>query len=136
MLEKIKGLILLAISSAVVLTGCGDSTSGYGLYRSRDMVTVFVPLPETSEIADVKIDNKALHVDIDTGEKIVPRVIQLRGRFFPVAEPDETVETHGQNRINGYAVLHLRAFDTKHKVLKIHQTLCLQVLRFQNNYTR
>ena len=118
MLEKIKGLILLAISSAVVLTGCGDSTSGYGLYRSRDMVTVFVPLPETSEIADVKIDNKALHVDIDTGEKIVPRVIQLRGRFFPVAEPDETVETHGQNRINGYAVLHLRAFDTKHKVSK------------------
>lgn len=118
MLEKIKGLILLAISSAVVLTGCGDSTSGYGIYRSRDMITVFVPLPETSKIADVKVDDKALHIDIDTSEKIVPRAIKLRGRFFPVAEPDETVEIHSQNRINGYAVIHLRAFDTKHNVSK------------------
>ena len=118
MIEKIKGLILLAISPIVVLTGCGDSNGGYGIYRSRDMVTVFVPLPDTSEIAEVTIDNKALRINIDTGEKIVPRVVQLRGRFFPVAEPEETVESHGENRINGYAVIHLRAFDTKHKVSK------------------
>ena len=38
--------------------------------------------------------------------------------FFPVVEPDETVEIHGQNRINDHAVIHLRAFDTKHKVSK------------------
>ena len=118
MIKKIKGLILLAISPIVVLTGCGDASGGYGVFRSRDMVTVFVPLPDTSEIAEVKIDDKALHINIDTGEKIVPRVIQLRGRFFPVAEPDETVEIHGENRINGYVVIHLRAFDTKHKVSK------------------
>ena len=115
---KINGLTLLTISLIIWLSGCGDSTSGYGLFRNRDHVAVFIPLPDTSEIAEVKIDNKALHVDIDTGEKIVPRVIQLRGRFFPVAEPDETVEIHGQNRINDYAVIHLRAFDTKHKVSK------------------
>ncbi|RKU20656.1 hypothetical protein C6503_05535 [Candidatus Poribacteria bacterium] len=114
---KIKGLILTALSLAVVgLAGCGDSTSGYGIYRSNDIVTVFIPLPDTSEIAEVKIDNKALHVDIDRDEKIAPRVIKLQGRFFPVVEPDETVEIHGQNRINDYAVIHLRAFDTKHKV--------------------
>ena len=112
---KIKGLILLAISLLIWLSGCGDSTGGYGIFRNRDLVTVFVSLPDTSEIADVKVDNKALHIDIDTGEKIVPREIQLRGRFFPVVEPDETVEIHGKNRINDFAVIHLRAFDTKHK---------------------
>ena len=115
---KIKGLTLLAISLTIGFIGCGDSTGGYGIFRSRDMVTVFVPLPDTSEVAEVKIDNKGLRIDIDTGEKIVPRVIQLRGRFFPVAEPDEVVEIHGQNRINDYAVIHLRAFDTTHKVSK------------------
>jgi len=116
---KIKKLILLTINFAVVgFMGCGDSTGGYGIYRSNDIVTVFIPLPDTSEIAEVKIDNKALHVDIDAGEKIVPRVIQLRGRFFPVVEPDETVEIHGQHRINDHAVIHLRAFDTKYKVSK------------------
>ena len=118
MLKTIKGLILLAISSIVVLAGCGDATGGYGIYRNNDMVTVFLPLPDTSEIAEVKIDNKALHININTGEKIVPRVIKLRGRFFRVAEPDETVESHGENRINGYAVIHLRAFHKKYKVSK------------------
>ncbi|MYG06357.1 hypothetical protein F4167_07030, partial [Candidatus Poribacteria bacterium] len=113
---KIKGLILLTINLAVVgFIGCGDSTGGYGIYRSNEIVTVFIPLPDTSEIAEVKIDDKALHVDIDAGEKIVPRVIQLRGRFFPVVEPHETVEIHGQHRINDHAVIHLRAFDTKYK---------------------
>ena len=113
---KIKWMILLAIS--IVLAGCGDSNSGYGIFRSRDIITVFVPVSDASEIAEVKVDHKALHVDIDTGEKIVPRVIQLRGRFFPVVEVDETVEIHGKNRINDYAVIHLRAFDTKYKVSK------------------
>ena len=118
-MPKIRELTLLAISClTMVFAGCGDSTGGYGIFRSNDLVTVFIPLSDTSEIAEVKIDNKALHVNIDTGEKIVPHVIQLRGRFFPVAEPDETVESHGENRINDYAVIHLRTFDTKHKVSK------------------
>ncbi len=118
MMIKIKGLILLTISLAVMLTGCGDSNGGYGIFRSRDLITVFVPLPDTSEIAEVKVDNKVLHIDIDTGEKIVPRVIQLQRRLFQVVEPDETLEIHGKNRINDYAVIHLRAFDTKYKVSK------------------
>ncbi len=49
---KIRGLICLVISFAAILAGCGDSTGGYGIFRSRDMITVFVPLPDTSEIAD------------------------------------------------------------------------------------
>ena len=128
---KIKVLILLAISLVIWLSGCGDSTGGYGIFRSWDIITVFVPLRDTSEIAEVKIDNSALHIDIDTGEKIVPRVIQLRGRFFSVVESDETVEIHGQNRINDHAVIHLRAFDTKHKVSKF---IKLYVSKFYDGF--
>ena len=113
---KIKGLILLLVISLLIwLSGCGDSSSGYGIFRSRDIITVFVPLPDTSEIADVKVDNKGLRINIDTGEEIVPRTIQLQRRLFKVVEPNETVEIHGKNRINDYAVIHLRAFDRKYR---------------------
>ena len=115
---KIKGLIFLAITLAIGLAGCGDSTEGYGIYRSSDMVTVFVPLPDTSDIAEAKVDNNTLHIDIDTGEKIVSREIKLQSRLVRAVEPDETVEIHGRNRINDYAVIHLRAFHKKYKVSK------------------
>lgn len=115
-MPKIKGLIFLAIILAIGLASCGDSTGGYGIYRSRDMVTVFVPLPDTSEIAEAKVDNEVLHIDVDTGEKIVPRKIKLRSRLIQVIDADETLEIHGRNRINDYAVIHLRAFHKKYKV--------------------
>lgn len=115
-MQKIKGLTLLTISLVIWLSGCGDSTGGYGIFRSSDMVTVFVPLPVTSEIADLKVDNKALRIDIDTGEEIVSREIKLQRRLLQVVESDETLEIHGRNRINDYAVIHLRAFHTKYKV--------------------
>ncbi len=115
-MQKIKVLTFLTISLVTWLSGCGDSTGGYGIFRSSDMVTVFIPLPDTSEIAAVKVDDKALHLDIDTGEKIVPREIKLQRRLLQVIEPDETVEIHGRNRINDYAVIHLRAFHKKYKV--------------------
>ena len=111
-----KRQIVLVLCFVLILIGCGDSTGGYGIFRSSDMVTVFVPLPDTSEIAEVKVDNKALHLDIDTGEKIVPREIKLQRRLLQVIEPDETVEIHSKNRINDYAVIHLRAFHKKYKV--------------------
>ena len=113
---KIKGLIFLAIPLAIGLAGCGDSTGGHGIYRSRDMVTVFVPLPDTSEIAETKVvEDKTLHIEIDTGEKIVPREIKFQTRFFPVVDPDETLEIHGRSRINDYVVVHLRVTHPEHK---------------------
>ena len=133
---KIKGLTLLAISLTIGFIGCGDSTGGYGIFRSRDLITVFVPLPDTSEIADVKVDNKALHLDIDTGEKIVPREIKLQRRLLQVVESDETVEIHGKNRINDYAVIHLRAFDTKYKVsrfIKVYASVFYDGLKITNS---
>lgn len=112
------GLALFAISTAVLIAGCGDSTGDYGLFRSRYLITVFVPIDDTSEVTEISVDHKALHIDIDAGEEIVQRVIPLQYRLFHVVETDETVEIHGENRINGHAVIHLRAFDTKHKVSK------------------
>lgn len=115
-MARIKTFIFFTISFAVLIAGCGDSTGGYSIYRSSDMVTVFVPLTDTSEIAEAKVDNNALHVDIDTGEKIVSREIKLQSRLVQAVKPDETVEIHGKNRINDYAVIHLRAFHKKYKV--------------------
>jgi hypothetical protein len=133
---KIRRLILLALCLTIWITGCGDSTGGYGIFRSRDIITVFVPLPDTSEIADVKVDNKALRMAIDTGEKIVPREIKLQRRLLQVVESDETVEIHGKNRINDYAVIHLRAFDTKYKVskfIKVHASVFYDGLKITNS---
>ena len=139
---KIKRLILLAISTislVLMLAGCGDSNSGYGIFRSRDLVTVFIPLSDTSKVADVSVDNKALRMDIDTGEKIVPREIKLQRRLLQVVEPDETVEIHGRNRINDYAVVHLRVFDTKHKVsrfIKLYASMFYDGFKITNSRKR
>ena len=135
-MHKIKVLTLLTISLVIWLSGCGDSTSGYGIFRSRDIITVFVPLPDTSEIADLKVDNRALRIDIDTGKKIVPREIKLQRRLLQVVESDETVEIHGKNRINDYAVIHLRAFDTKYKVskfIKVYASMFYDGLKITNS---
>lgn len=118
---KTKGLILLLITLAIGLAGCGDSFDGYAIFRSRDIVIAFVPIRDTSEVANVKVDNKALHVDIDTGENIEKRVIRFEGRLLDFVEPDGTLEIHGRNRINDYAVIHLRVTHPEHKAPKFDQ---------------
>ena len=128
---KIRGLIFLAISLAIGFTGCGESSNGYGIFRSRDIITVFVPIRDTSEIAEVKVNNKALHVDIDTGKKIETRVIRLERRVFQIVEPDETLEIHGRNRINDYAVIHLTTTAPAHKAPKFQK---LSSYRFYDGF--
>lgn len=118
---KTKGLILLLITITIGLVGCGDFTRGYAIFRSRDIVIAFVPIRDTSEVADVKVDNKVLHVDIDTGEKIEKRVIRFEGRLLDFVEPDGTLEIHARNRINDYAVIHLRVTHPEHKAPKFDQ---------------
>ena len=120
---KTKGLILLVITITIGLVGCGDFTRGYAIFRSRDIVIAFVPIRDTSEVADVKVDNKVLHVDIDTGEKIEKRVIRFEGRLLDFVEPDGILEIHGRNRINDYVVIHLRVTLPEHKAPKFDQML-------------
>ena len=118
---KTKGLILLFITITIGLVGCGDSTRGYAIFRSRNIVIVFVPIRDTSEVADVKVDNKVLHVDIDTGEKIEKRAIRFKGRLLDFVAPDGILEIYGRNRINDYAVIHLRVTHPEHKAPKFDQ---------------
>lgn len=118
-MARIQRLALFAISIAILIAGCGDSTGDYGLFRSRDLITVFVPIDDTSEVTKVNVNHEALHIDIDTREEIVHRVISLQHRFFEIVESDETLEIHGENKINDYAVIHLRVFNSKRKGAKV-----------------
>ena len=107
-MTKINGLITLFISLTIVLVSCGKPTPGYKIYRINDMLLVFLAMKDSSKIADATIDNNELHVDIATGKKIENRVTSLDKAFkFTIIEPDETLEIHGTNRINGYGVVHL-----------------------------
>ncbi len=107
-MTRIKGLITLFISLAIVLGGCGKPTPGYKIFRINDSLLVFLAMKHSSKIVDAALDNKELHVDITNGKKIEKRVTTLDKAFkFPITEPDETLEIHGTNRINKYGVVHL-----------------------------
>ena len=107
-MTKIKGLITIFISLAIVLSGCGEPTPGYKIYRINDTLLVFLAMNNKSKIVDATLDNKELHVDIDTGKEIEKRVTSIGEKArFPVIETNETLEVHGTNRIKGYGVVHL-----------------------------
>jgi hypothetical protein len=105
---KLKGLIILFISLAIVLGGCGKPIPGFKIHRKNNTLLVFLAMNNKSKIANTTIKNRELHVDITNGKKIEKRVTALDKAFkFPITEPDETLEIHGTNRINGYGVVHL-----------------------------
>lgn len=105
---KIKGLITLFISLVIVLGGCGKPTPGYKIYRINDSLLVFLAMGHSSKIVDATLDNKGLHVNIDTGKKIEQRVTSLDSKYkLPLIESDETLKIHGTDRISGYGVVHL-----------------------------
>ncbi|MCE2402946.1 hypothetical protein J4G08_18945 [Candidatus Poribacteria bacterium] len=107
-MAKIKGLIILFISLAIVLGGCGKPTPGYKIYRINDTLLVFLAMEHSSKIVDATLDNKELHVNIDTGKKIEKRVTSLDIKYeYPLIEPNGTVKIHDTNRIKGYGVVHL-----------------------------
>ncbi len=107
-MAKIKGLIILFISLAIVLSGCGKPTPGYKIYRINDTLLVFLAMNNKSKIIDTTMDKKELHVEIANGKKTENRVTSLDKAFkFPITEPDETLEIQGTNRINRYGVVHL-----------------------------
>ena len=117
-MARTKGLILLAISLAVSITGCGRSTPGYAVSRIGNRVTVLATLQDASEIVEVKLANNTLKLNIDTDDSIEERVIPLQfnagkqpeqpKRTLSVAAPYETLEIQGTNKINRYGVVHLK----------------------------
>ncbi len=107
-MTRLNGLLILFISLAIVLSGCGKPTPGYKIFRINDSLLVFLAMKHSSKIVDATLDNKELHVDIDTGKKIENRITSLDKAFkFPITKPDEPLEIHNTNRINGYGIVHL-----------------------------
>ncbi|RKU14222.1 hypothetical protein C6501_08670 [Candidatus Poribacteria bacterium] len=107
-MTKIKGLITLFISLAIVLSGCGKPTPGYKICRINDTLLVFLAMEDSSKIVDAILDNTELHVDINTGKRIEKRVTSIGEKArFPIIETNETLKIHGTDRISGYGVVHL-----------------------------
>lgn len=113
-MSTIKGQIILFISFALAVCGCGKPSPGFKIYRNGDTVLIFLALQDTSEIIDTSIDNdnKELQLDIDTGQEVVNHVMFLKRKLMvSLIKPDETLEIKGTDRINGYGVVHLNVFS-------------------------
>ncbi len=110
---RTKVSIFFVISLAVLIVGCSRSTPGYAISRIENRVIVFATMQDASKIVEVKLENNTLKLHIDTGDTVEERVIPLqinigKPQLLPVAAPYETLEIQGTNKINGYAVVHLK----------------------------
>ena len=109
-MTNIKGQLILFISLALVICGCGKPSPGFKIYRNSDMVLIFLALQDTSGIVDATIDNdnNELQLDIDTGQEVVNHIMSLKRKLFvSLIKPDETLEIKERVRINGYGIVHL-----------------------------
>lgn len=114
-MSKLKVLIILCVSLflvfitfSLVFVSSGIRGPGHKIYKSNEMLLVFLQMKHTSKIVDATLDNNKLIVSIDNGEKIVKSVTALKRRFsFQLIGPDETLEVAGTDRINHYGVVHL-----------------------------
>ncbi len=103
---RINCVFTLFVSLVLVLNGCGRPAPGHKIHRNNDTLLVFLALNEKSEIVDTFIENNELLVDIKSGEKIEKRKISLKRSFMgKLIAPDETLEIHGTDRINGYGIV-------------------------------
>ena len=99
---KIKRLILLAISLAIGLIGCGDSYE-HAIFRSGDMITIYWVLEEdNAEIANFELKDNILEFDIDAGELSEKQTLPIK-----FAERHETLEIKGISRLDALAIFHV-----------------------------
>ena len=99
---KIKGLILLAISLVIWLSGCGDSNE-HAIFRSGDMITIYWVLEEeNAEITNFELKDNILEFDIDTGDLHEKQMLPIN-----FAKSHETLEIKGTSRLDELAIFHI-----------------------------
>ena len=98
---KIKGLILLAVSLAVMLAGCGESNE-HAVFRSEDMITIYWVLEDNEEINNFELSNNILELDIEMGELHEKQSLPIK-----FAANHETLELKGMSRLDELAIFHI-----------------------------
>ena len=101
MMIKIKGLILLTISLAVMLIGCGQSNE-HAIFRSGDMITIYWVLEENAEITNFELKDNILEFDIDDEELHEKQMLPIN-----FAKNHETLEIKGMTRLDDLAIFHI-----------------------------
>ena len=84
-----------------LLASCAN-TNEHGIFRSDDKITVYWVLQEDTKIADFKLTDNALELEIDMGE-------QRETQYLPInmLEKDETLEVKGMSTLDDLAIFHI-----------------------------
>ncbi len=98
---KIKGLILLAITLAIGLAGCGESNE-HAVFRSEDMITIYWVLEDNEKINNFELNNNILELDIKVGESHEKQSLPIKFATNP-----ETLEIKGMSRLDDLAIFHI-----------------------------
>ena len=93
--------IVLMSCIILLLTGCANMNE-HGIFRSDDMVTVYWVLQEDTTIADFKLTNNVLELEIDSGEQRETQNLPIK-----LLEKDETVEVKGMSTLDDLAIFHI-----------------------------
>ena len=96
-----KRQIILIVSIAVILVGCGQSNE-HAIFRSGDMITIYWVLQENAEIANFELKDSILEFDIDAGELHEKQMLPIN-----FAKSHETLEIKGMTRLDDLAIFHI-----------------------------
>lgn len=96
-----KKQIVLMICLTLLLAGCIE-TNEHGIFRSGDMVTVYWALQKDTKIADFKLRNNVLELEIDMGEQRETQNLPIK-----MLKKDETLEVKGMSTLDDLAIFHI-----------------------------
>ena len=119
--QMVKMQIVLMSCITLLLAGCVE-TNEHGIFRSDDMVTVYWVLQEDTKIADFKLTDNVLELEIDMGKQRETQNLPIK-----TLEKDEALEIKGMSTLNDLAIFHI----VVNPLLQSHPELP----RTRSNYT-
>ena len=99
--QMVKMQIVLMSCITLLLAGCVE-TNEHGIFRSDDMVTVYWVLQEDTKIADFKLTDNVLELEIDMGKQRETQNLPIK-----TLEKDEALEIKGMSTLNDLAIFHI-----------------------------